>query len=617
MGKPVILGTAGHIDHGKTALVRVLTGVDTDRLPEEKRRGITIELGFAPLILEGVGTVGVVDVPGHEAFVRTMLAGATGIDLALLVVAADEGVMPQTREHLAILELLGVRAGVVALTKADLVDDEWLALVSDEVESLLAGSILAGADVVPVSSLTGSGIAELRRSIAAAASTVPARDSEDLFRMPVDRAFTMKGAGTVVTGTVWSGSLSRDASVTLLPAGRVVRVRSLQSHGRASDAVGPGQRVAVGLAGVDVEQVRRGAVLVTGDGWQPTATLRADVTLLPDAPQTLGVRTAVRFHLGTADVGARIVAEGGTLSSHELKAARISLDTPIVARAGDRFVLRAGSPVATVGGGTVSDPFAPRRGRRWPVGRSPAERLELALAESGVDGVSLGALPVRLGLTPAAVATVAASLDKPPVREAGRAYASLVVGELGDRLVAHVREFHRNNSLEPGIPLQLLRSRFAAPPELVDRVLRERTAAGELAVVAAAVRVAQWAPTLDGADGTHAEEILAELRRGWHEPPSAAELATRFGPRAPEVLRFLERRGDVVQIADGRYYLADALRELVDTLRGRMEAGKAYAPAEIRDMLGSSRKYLIPLLEYCDRIGVTRRESHGRVWSGR
>jgi selenocysteine-specific elongation factor len=613
----VILGTAGHIDHGKTALVRALTGVDTDRLPEEKRRGITIELGFAPLVLDGLGTVGVVDVPGHEAFVRTMLAGATGIDLALLVVAADEGVMPQTREHLAILELLGVRAGVVALTKADLVEEEWLGLVTGEVTALLEGSRLERADILSVSSLTGAGIEELRKALGAAAAAVPERDREDLFRMPVDRAFTMKGAGTVVTGTVWSGSLSRDATVTLLPAGRVVRVRSLQSHGRPTDGVGPGQRVAVGLVAVDVDEVHRGTVLVTGDGWQPTTTIRADVTLLDDAPQTLGVRTAVRFHLGTADVGARIVPDGGTLSSHELKSARISLDTPIVARAGDRFVLRAGSPVATVGGGTVVDPFAPRRGRRWPVRRTPADRLELALTESGISGVGLSTLPVRLGVAPAVVETLVAGLHAPPVREAGRAYAYPIVRELGDRLVAHLREFHQTHPLEPGMPLQLLRSRLAAPLELVDHVLRERAVSRELEVVGSVVRVANWAPSLAGVDGARAEEILAELRRGWHEPPSAAELATRFGPRAPDVLRFLERRGDVVQIADGRYYLGDAVRELVDTLHDRMEAGKAYGPAEIRDMLGSSRKYLIPFLEYCDRIGVTRRESQGRVWSGR
>ena len=613
----MILGTAGHIDHGKTALVRALTGVDTDRLPEEKRRGITIELGFAPLVLDGIGTVGVVDVPGHEAFVRTMLAGATGVDLALLVIAADEGVMPQTREHLAILELLGVRAGVVALTKADLVDDEWLALVTSDVAALLARSRLAGAGVVPVSALTGAGLEELRRALARAAAAVPARDATDLFRLPVDRAFTLKGAGTVVTGTVWSGSLPRDAALTLLPAGRAVRVRSLQSHGRPADRVGPGQRVAVGLAGVDLHDVGRGTVLVTGEGWRATTTIRADVSLLDDAPQTLGVRTAVRFHLGTADVGARIVAEGGALAPRVVRAARISLDAPIVARAGDRFVLRAGSPVATVGGGLVVDPYAARRARRWPVGRGPVDRVELALAEAGVEGLSIESLPVRAGVAPAAVEALLASLKEPPVREGGRAYAYRTVQELGDRIVAGIDEFQRTHPLEPGMPLQLLRSRHGAPADLVDRVLRERAAAGELEVAGSVARSAGWAPSLGGGDAGRVDQILGELKRGWHEPPAAGELVARVGARAPELLRFLERRGEVVQIADGRFYLRAAVDELLDTLRGRMEAGKAYAPAELRDILGSSRKYLIPFLEYCDRIGVTRREGSGRVWSGR
>jgi selenocysteine-specific elongation factor len=427
----------------------------------------------------------------------------------------------------------------------------------------------------------------------------------------------MKGAGTVLTGTVWSGTLSRDESVTLFPGDRTVRVRSLQSHGRPADSVGPGQRVAIGLVGVDVEEVARGAVVITGGGWGETTTIRADVTLLDDVPRSLGVRTAVRFHLGTAEVGARIVAEGGTLSSREVKSARITLDAPVVARAGDRFVLRAGSPVATVGGGVVVDPFAPRRGRRWPVGTGPLQRLELALSEAGAAGVSVAALPVRLGAAPANVESAISTLDTPPVREGGRAYAYPIVRELGDRLMEDLREHHRTHALEPGMPLQLLRSRHSAPPQLVDLVVRERAAAGELEVDGAVVRVAGWNPSLDASDGARAEDVVRELRLGWHEPPAANELTSKLGPRVADILRFLERRGDVVQIADGRYYVADAVRELVDMLRGRMEPGRAYGPAEIRDMLGSSRKYLIPFLEYCDRIGVTRREAEGRVWSGR
>ncbi|PYP61418.1 MAG: selenocysteine-specific translation elongation factor, partial [Gemmatimonadetes bacterium] len=300
----MILGTAGHIDHGKTTLVRALTGVDTDRLPEEKRRGITIELGFAPLRLDGVGTIGVVDVPGHEGFVRTMLAGATGIDLALLVVAADESVMPQTREHFAILRLLGVTRGVVALTKCDLVDDEWRALVVEDVRALLADSPLADAAVVGTSSVTGAGLAELRAAIADAARAVPARAADDLFRMPVDRAFTIKGTGTVVTGTVWSGRLTRDGTVRVMPGDRTVRVRGLETHGDQVQVAEPGHRTAIALAGVDVADVQRGSFLVADAAWRPSNVLRAEVVLLDDAPQTLRARTAVRFHLGAADVGA-------------------------------------------------------------------------------------------------------------------------------------------------------------------------------------------------------------------------------------------------------------------------------------------------------------------------
>ncbi|NUO38630.1 MAG: selenocysteine-specific translation elongation factor, partial [Gemmatimonadaceae bacterium] len=309
----MILGTAGHIDHGKTTLVRALTGVDTDRLPEEKRRGITIDLGFAPLTLDGVGTVGVVDVPGHEAFVRTMVAGATGIDLALLVVAADEGVMPQTREHLAILSLLGVQGGVVALTKRDLVDDEWLALVQDDLRATLRPTPLAGAAIVPVSATTGAGLDALRAALTDAAGSIPRRATDDLFRLPVDRAFTVRGTGTVVTGTVWSGALARDATVRLLPADRTVRVRGLQAHGRSVDEVSAGDRAAIALAGVEVDDVGRGAILVQGAAWRASRVLRADVALLPDAPRPLGPRSRVRFHLGTSDLSARLVVPGGTL----------------------------------------------------------------------------------------------------------------------------------------------------------------------------------------------------------------------------------------------------------------------------------------------------------------
>jgi selenocysteine-specific elongation factor len=361
----VIVGTAGHIDHGKTTLVRALTGVDTDRLPEEKRRGITIDLGFAPLQLEGIGRVGIVDVPGHEAFVRTMVAGAAGVDLALLVVAADEGVMPQTREHVAVLGLLGVRRAVVALTECDLVDDDWLALAIDDVRCTLAPTTLSGSAIVAVSASTGHGLDALRTALADAARQVAVRTADDLFRLAVDRAFTIRGTGTVVSGTVWSGRLSGDATLRLIPGGRAVRVRGLHAFGAPVHCVCAGERAAIALAGVDLSEVHRGSVLVQGDGWSPSRVMRADVVLLAEAPRSLRTRTRVRLHLGTSDVGARNVSRDGVLPPGCQRSVRVVTDAPIVTRAGDRFVLRAESPSTTIGGGVVLDPSASPRARPW------------------------------------------------------------------------------------------------------------------------------------------------------------------------------------------------------------------------------------------------------------
>ena len=612
----MILGTAGHIDHGKTALVRALTGVDTDRLPEEKRRGITIELGFAPLRLDGIGTIGVVDVPGHEGFVRTMLAGATGVDLALVVIAADEGVMPQTREHLAILELLGVERGVVALTKRDLVGEEWLELVSEDVRSLLANTALSAAPIVPVSATTGDGIAELRRVIADVAKAVPTRVADDLFRMPVDRAFTIKGTGTVVTGTVWTGRLTRDATVRVLPADRAVRVRGIQTHGEQVSVAEPGHRTAVALAGVEVSDVPRGSFLVTDAAWRPTTVVRAEVMLLDDAPRPLGARTAVRFHIGTADVGARIVTGDGALNPGDRKLARLMLDEPIVVRAGDRFVLRAASPAATIGGGTVIDPFAGRRARPWPTGAdSSAEaRLELALREAGDSGLDVASLPIRLGVPPQEAATLA-TLES-VLRIGERLFAADIARSLGSRLVRLVEDFHRAHPLAPGISLQEVRSRLGAPPELTDTVVARATSSGVIESTGGVVRTAGWSPKLTESQRRALGEIENLLRDAGHEPPSVAELALRFGDEAADLLRLLEREGRVVAVEPERFYATSGRDALVERLRTGMTMGREYSPAELRELLGFSRKFLIPFLEYCDRHGLTSRTAGGRVWHG-
>jgi selenocysteine-specific elongation factor len=609
----VILGTAGHIDHGKTALVRALTGVDTDRLPEEKRRGITIELGFAPLALDGVGTVGVVDVPGHEAFVRTMVAGATGIDLALIVVAADEGVMPQTREHLAILELLGVRRAIVALTKADLVDDEWLALVEEDVRTTNP-TLLRDVPIVATSVVSGRGIAELRAALSEIARTIPDRSNDDLFRMPVDRAFTIKGTGTVVTGTVWSGRLSRDENVRILPSRHSARVRGIQGHGLQLDVASAGGRTAIALAGVDVADVPRGSTIVTDRDWRPTTFARADVTLVPDLEVEVRPRTWFRFHVGTAEVGARVVARA--IDSSRPFAARLVLDEPVVLRAGDRFVLRTSAPLNTIGGGVITDPYAPKRARPWSPGLSARERFTQLLDEAGADGVDAATLPVRLGLSASEVRDLTTVASEEVAIVGARIVARARLTALQAELLAVVTDYHADHPLEPGISTQLLRSQLRGTVEIVDAALQAEVVAQRIASSGGAIFLAVWAPKLDSDGSALSASILARLNAAGAEPPSVEELAGELGQDPGPVLRFLERRGDVVQVEQTRYYAADSLKLVIDRLRTAMSGGAEVGPSELREKLALSRKFLIPLLEYCDRVGYTKRNSAGRVWHG-
>ena len=609
----MILGTAGHIDHGKTTLVHALTGVDTDRLPEEKRRGITIELGFAPLVLDGVGTIGVVVVPGHEAFVRTMVAGATGVDLALLVVAADEGVMPQTREHLAILELLGVHTGVIALTKADLVDEEWLALVEEDVRQASAGA-LPNAPLIATSTRTGQGLDELRAALTAAARAVAPRGDDDLFRMPVDRAFTIKGTGTVVTGTLWTGRVVRDAAVRILPGGQTARVRGIQAHGHQLEAATPGARTAIALAGVDTSDVPRGSTLVSDAAWMPTTLIRADVTLLPGAEGSVGPRTRLRFHAGTSDVGARVVAREAR--SGEPYAARVALDEPVLLRAGDRFVLRSSAPLNTIGGGIVTDPAAPRRARPWPVRLPPADRLRRLLDESAVAGLETASLPVRLGLSPRACRSLLDEMAELVGEVGARVVARSVHADLERRLVGLVDAYHAEHPLELGISVQLARSRVAPDSELADSVIRDRIAVGDLEQRGGVLMRVGWAPTPGHEDRRVADQVRTRLATAGAEPPSADELAQELGTPVQAVLRFMERHGEIVQVEEGRYYDSTNLTLLVDRLREALVGGRMASPSELREELGLSRKFLIPFLEYCDRVGYTNRGATGRVWRG-
>ena len=607
----MIVGTAGHIDHGKTTLVRALTGVDTDRLPEEKRRGITIALGFAPLELPGVGVVGVVDVPGHEGFVRTMLAGATGVDVALLVIAADEGVMPQTREHLAILDLLGVRAGVVALSKADAADDEWMRLVEDDVRALLAGTTLADAPVVRCSAASGAGLDSLREALAAAVASVPARSTDAPFRLPVDRAFSVTGVGTVVTGTVWSGTLGADEPVRVLPAGIEARVRGIEQHGRPVARAEPASRAAIALVGVERAAIDgHGAVVVrAGDHWPVATRFRADVTLASGAP-TLGPRTRVRLHLGTADVAARLVSAEARVRPGATVPVRVVVDAPVVVRSGDRFVLRTTSPAATIGGGIVRDPAPPpRRVKPFPaIWSTAAEQLGWMLDEAAGQGVATGVLPARLGVSAGEAAVLAKKARA--VAAADRWFAADVVRRAGQEVGALVRRAHVEQPLEPGVPVQRIRSVLRVHEAVVDAAIAAEVAAGRLTLAAGVVARTGF---VAGGDALRNAEVLDAVKSGGATPPSVEELQVRFGKDVIAVLKHLERQGAVVAVSLDRYYGIDAVAALEAAVVAFL-AGKAGASAsELREALGVTRKYLIPFLEYCDRRGITVRRGDDRV----
>ncbi len=581
-----VIGTAGHIDHGKTALVKALTGVDTDRWEEEKRRGITIDLGFAPLPLGDDVQASVVDVPGHEGFVRNMLAGATGIDVALLVIAADEGIMPQTEEHLAIVELLGVRRGIPVITKRDLVDAEWLELVQGEVATRLAASRIRWERAVAVSALTGEGLDELRSALGRVAADLVERPAADLFRLPIDRVFAVAGAGTVVTGSTWSGGVAVGESVRLLPLGRDARVRSIEVHGESAARAVPGRRTALALVGVDKSELARGDVAVTGPGWHATGMLDASVELLPGAHKPLASRTRVRVHLGTAEILARVV-QTRAIGPGETGQARLLLETPLVARGGDRFVLRSFSPVTTIGGGVVLDPFPPQRTRlrrrRIVPDQTPAQRLEALVVEAGLAGVATETLAVRLGVAPRRVTTVIADVGDGLLVLDETLVASAAVTAEAARLAEVLRRHHKEHPLDPGMSLQALRAAVGGgaassppPAAVVDAVLAQGVRGRKLEIVESVARVPGWRPAFDARSSGARDQVARRVAEAKWQVPTVAELEREL-PNAP------------------------------------VRAVLAHLAAELRDRLGLTRKYLIPLLEWADRRGVTRRTGDARV----
>jgi selenocysteine-specific elongation factor len=625
---PVVVATAGHIDHGKTALVRALTGQDTDRLPEEKARGISIDLGFAHLDFEDGERAGVVDVPGHERFVRNMLAGAHHVDVVLFVVAADDGVMPQTEEHLDILHLLGVRRGIFVVTKIDLVDRARVAAVREEIEILACGTTLERAPIVPVSTLTGEGLDDLRVRIARLVERpAEAEPSAEPFRLPVDRAFVMHGHGVVVTGTAIAGTVREGDSVRVLPDGDRVRVRKLEVHGASVAQAGRGQRVAMNLGGIERADVGRGQV-VCGDGIERT-TDRFDawIEIRPAARRPLSSHTRVRVHVGTAEELGKVVVLDGRpdIPPRETGWAQIVLKSPVVALRGDRFVLRDETARRTLGGGIVVNPFAAHHRRDEPelLDRlttlrdgdvaSSAQALLALVADFACDRATIAQ---ALNVAPDAVARSLAGVDGViPLPDATRpeAYAT---SETWRRLVEHViacvTAAHRERPTEPGVEMEHLRSQVAADVSprtfrwCIDRLVGE----GRLARDDSIVRLPSHRVGLDRGSRALGERVERLLADGRFTPPDLRQLEIDVATdrrRLVEILGVLEKEGRVVRVAPDLFYAPAAVDEAKALLAAHCRAHGDISAAVFRDMIGASRKFAIAFLDWCDRTGVTTR----------
>jgi selenocysteine-specific elongation factor len=640
-----IVGTAGHVDHGKTTLIRALTGVNTDRLREEQERGMSIELGFAPLALPSGRVAGVVDVPGHERFIKNMLAGATGVDVAILVAAADEGVMPQTDEHLNILHLLGVKHGVVAVTKADLVESDWLELVKEDVRARLSRTSLARAPIVAVSAVTGQGLSDLVSAIDHALDcALAASEPWSFSRLPVDRVFAAPGLGTVVTGTLSGGRVRPGDRLELLPPGREVRVRGIEVHGTPQEEAVRGQRVALNLSGVDRADIERGMVLAAPGRLVPSTLVDAELQILPEAAPVAHM-DRLRVHLGTAEIMCRVRIIGSDEILSGMKGfVQLDLEQPVVAGRGDRFIVRAYSPATTVGGGRVLSSVTFRQRRHRP------ETLRDFEALAGDDLLETAALFVRrLGflrsphsrrapVEAAAVARAAGIEDSAAERVLGEATVSGILVQLGDDssplylprsdhdeligdVVTLLKDFHARAPLRPGMPREELRTRIS--PSWEGKVFASLIAAAEargiLKQVGAAVSAPEHVPTLSAEQATRARELEKMFADALLSPPNREEALARLGLHgsgtrsAEPILDYLIDLGVLVRVGPELLFHREALSRASEIARELGSEGRAFTAGEFRDRCGNTRKFAVALLEYLDGARVTKRVGDSRV----
>jgi selenocysteine-specific elongation factor len=622
-----IIGTAGHIDHGKTALVKALTGVDTDRLPEEKARGITIDLGFAHANWNGIN-VSFIDVPGHERFVRNMLAGIGGIDLLMLVIAADESVMPQTREHFDICRLLNIPAGLIVITKSDLVESQDLELIREEIREFVKGSFLEKAPVYTVSSLTGDGIEDLRSAIIDELQKVHQRTPEGIFRLPVDRVFTLKGHGTVVTGTLIDGKVRKDQNIQILPSGIRSKIRSIHAHDEPVTEAIAGQRTSLNLQGVEKDQILRGNVLTEPDFLENTSLLDVKLTLL-NLARPVKHNSLVRFHHLATDTLARVTLLGkDQLEAGQSAFAQIRLQKPVSALYGDRFIIRRQTPLITVGGGIIldhlplkrikkGDPKALGQLQRLEVA-PPQKRLQVILEQRGMQGASESYLKSRMGLTSEKIRQLQSNqillLRKSPMLMISASAAKTML----ERIRSALKTFHEKNPLLPGIPKEELRSRFLSkiPVDVYQAILDHALSTQSIQIQKDAIALAGKTPSLNAEDETMAEAVSENIKQAGLEFQGLADLSSNLKKKIENVTKItylLVRQGKLIKVADDYFVHREKWDELKSKIRELKASQKTFSVADFKGRFGVSRKYAIPLLELLDREGVTRRMGNERI----
>lgn len=628
-----VLGTAGHVDHGKTSLIKALTGTDTDRLKEEKERGITIELGFASLALSCGHTLGIVDVPGHEKFIKHMVAGAAGIDLVLMVIAADEGIMPQTKEHLQICSLLGITTGLVALTKIDLVEKEWLELVRSEITDYLQDTFLAEAPIVPVSAVKETGIRELLAEIDKIVSRLQEKNDDGIFRLPVDRIFTMKGFGTVVTGTLISDKIKVGEDVQILPENISTRIRGIQVHNQPTEEAFSGQRTALNLQGIDKATLARGNVLVRPQTLRPTKRLDVFFEYLASNTRKLKNRSLVRLHTGTTEIMTRIVLlDADELSPGEKSFAQLILADEDVVVAGDHFVLRSYSPVTTIGGGRILDPLPGKHKRKnkkilddlqiLQSGALP-EKISVLLERAGFNGIHVRSLAFRLGVHVKKIREALEKLfsDRQAILLSGddtTALSSHLYAQMEDLLMKSLADYHQNNPLKEGISKEELKAALAdtVSAKLFNMVLASLGKRNLIVSDKDNVRLASHLVQLAGEEDALRQSIASTYTQAGLTPPSLADVLNGFKDRkvkAQTIVKLMIKDGELIKINEDLCFTREALTRLREEYKAQLVRDGQATPATFKDLTGLSRKYIIPLMEYFDTSKLTVRVGDHRI----